>query len=143
MKFIFSQPPGRHSENSRPLNGAKQKCIWTNERKKETRRERGRDKGRREGGKREGRERGRGWLPGEFRGRCVFRCSLLGHDGTTGLGFVAIFPRFGTCEVKNERNVARFCGKIGFEGIVEPWKMEGGSIWDIFGMDVCLKVKGK
>lgn len=34
--------------------------------------------------------------------------------------------------MKNERNVARFCGKIGFEGIV-PWKMEGGSIWDIFG----------
>lgn len=95
----------------------------------------------------EGRERGRGWLPGEFRGRCVFRCSLLGHDGTTGLGFVAIFPRFGTCsgedKVKNERNVARFCGKIGFEGIVEPWKMVGGSIWDIFGMDVRLKVKGK
>lgn len=129
--------------------------MYLDEREKKKRRG-GRERGReiKKGGREvrgreevEGRERGRGWLPGEFRGRCVFRCSLLGHDGTTGLGFVAIFPRFGTCsgedKVKNERNVARFCGKIGFEGIVEPWKMVGGSIWDIFGMDVRLKVKGK
>lgn len=93
--------------------------MYLDEREKGGEGEGGREvRGRRKsGGKR---KRGRGRLPGEFRGRCVFRCSLLdGHDGTTGLGFVAIFPRFGTCswedKVKNERNVARFCGKIGFE----------------------------
>ena len=66
-----ASPRGRHSENSRPLNAAKQKYIWTNEKK---------EKGERSGWEREReRERKREWLLGEISGtrRFVFPCSPL------------------------------------------------------------------
>lgn len=102
----------------------------------------------REGEIKRGREvRGREEVEGRERERVVVARRISGtlrfpllssrtrwNDGAGIRGhFSSVRYLFGEDKVKNERNVARFCGKIGFEGIVEPWKMEGGSIWDTFG----------
>lgn len=83
----------------------------------------------------EGREReGGGGCQANF-GDAAFSAALF-SDTMERRGFVAIFPRFGTCswedKVKNERNVARFCGKIGFERIViveNGGRIDLGYLW--------------